>query len=248
MRFAYSLFDWGFIMEKLNPLGGNIKIYSNDDYRFGTDGILLSAFSAPKRHDRVIDLGSGGGIIPLLWCRKPREGETYALEIQKAACDLMKKSVEVSQVSDKIKILNMDMKEIETLKMGGRFDLVTCNPPYRVCGGGILNESDARMIARHEVMCDISDVCTAAAHLLKTGGRVCICSRPERLSDVICALRECGCEPKKLRFVAARCGAEPWLFLVEGKRGASRGMRVLPTLYMEENGEVSAEIKEIYGM
>ena len=231
--------------EKLTPLGGDIKIYSNDDYRYGTDAILLANFAAPKKNDLAIDLGAGGGIIPMLWCKKDMKNAVFALEIQQKACELLKKSAEVSGVTERIKILGMDMKNVRELELCGRFDLVSSNPPYGN-GSSLLNESDARSMARHEIACDINDVCEAAARLLKTGGRACLCSRPERLADVICVMRSAGIEAKKLRFVCARRGTEPWLFLVEGKKGAAAGLRVSPTLYMEEKGEISEEAKEIY--
>ena len=131
--------------------------------------------------------------------------------------------------------------------MGG-FSLVTCNPPYKAGSAGIESLIPAHRIARHEVMCDINDVCAAANKLLKFGGRLCLCNRPERLGDVITAMKNNNIEPKRLRFVSKNSSTAPWLFLIEGKKGSKPFMKVLPQLYvMGENG-YSEELEKIYSM
>lgn len=232
---------------RLEPLGGGIRIYVNSDYRFGTDAVLLADFAAPRVRESAADLGCGGGIIPLLWCKQPLQEPILGIDIQNDACHLAEQSAAESGVADRVRFLTLDLRNIRTLKNGGSFDVVTCNPPYRTGGGGIVNPGDARAIARHEITCTLKDVVTAAAYLLKSGGRFCLCQRPERLCDVLLAMRAGGVEPKRLRLVCQRPGAEPWLFLIEGKRGARAGMRVLPMLYLEENGRSSPEMEQIYG-
>lgn len=229
------------------PLGGGIFINTTKEYRFGTDAILLADFASPRRRDHAADLGSGGGIIPLLWCKNELEHPVLAIEIQAEAVRLAEESARISGASDRINFKNLDLREIRSLKNGGNFDVVTCNPPYRTAGGGIINPDGARAVARHEICCTLEDVCAAAAYLLKFGGRFCLCMRPERLSDVMAAMRANAIEPKRLRLVCQREGEEPWLFLIEGKRGVRPGMRIMPVLYIEQGGAVSKEMEKIYG-
>lgn len=231
----------------IEPLGGNIKIQVTDEYRFGTDAVLLAHFAAPRKNDNAVDLGTGGGIIPLLWCKGDAPEHIIGVDIQAPACKLAAGSAEISGVSDRFRVICGDLKEIRTLLPAGESRLVTCNPPYRTGGGGIVNPNDARAIARHEIACKLEDIIAAAAYLLNSGGRFCLCQRPERLCDVMTLMRQYKLEPKRLRLVCQRAGAEPWLFLIEGRKDSSAGMRIAPTLYIEENGQSSAEMEEIYG-
>lgn len=231
----------------LEPLGGHIQIQVTDEYRFGTDGVLLAHFAAPKTADKAVDLGTGGGIIPLLWCKGNAPAHIIGIDIQENACRLAAGSAEISGVSDRFQVLCGDLKEIRTLRPAGQATLVTCNPPYRTGGGGIVNPNDARAIARHEIACNLEDVVAAAAYLLNSGGRFCLCQRPERLCDVMALMRQYKLEPKRLRLVCQRMGCEPWLFLIEGKKDSAPGMRIAPPLYIEEDGHSSAEMEEIYG-
>ena len=143
-----------------------------------------------------------------------------------------------------------DLSNLSALKEKlpfGSFDVVTCNPPYKKANHGILSESSSDIIARHETMCSIEDVCKAAAKLLQFGGRLCICQRPERLLDVMEAMRKEKIEPKRVRFVQKRGDTAPWLFLVEGRKGGNRFLKVeQPLIIQDENGDFSTELKKIY--
>ena len=122
------------------------------------------------------------------------------------------------------------------------------NTPYKAAESGIKSASRADLIARHEVECNLSDITAAAAHLLNFGGRLCMCNRPERLSDTIVAMKEAGIEPKRLRFVVKRPETRPWLFLIEGKKGSKPYLNVEPMLIMYgDDGELSEEVIKIYG-
>lgn len=151
-------------------------------------------------------------------------------------------------LESRIDVLNEDLRNLSVLTPGS-FDVVACNPPYKQQGGGIINPEQGRLLARHEYTCTIEDVCKSAARLLRFGGRLCICQRPERLSDIICAMRESGIEPKRLRLVQQRKNKAPKLFLIEGKKGGrSGGLVVNDTLLIEdESGGWSDEMLEIYG-
>ena len=231
------------------PLAGGRVIYVSRNSRFGTDAVLLADFASPKRIDTAVDLCTGGGIIPLLWLcgDSPREKVT-GVEIQPECCALARRSIEENHDSERFEVLECDLREIEKHLPREKFSLVTCNPPYFVAGSGFENKTEERTIARSEVMCDSYDVCRAARYLLKYGGRLCLCQRPERLTDVICAMREQGIEPKRIRLVQQRAGSEPWLVLVEGRRGGKPGLKFLPVLTVEDSGgSYSDEMREIYG-
>ena len=231
---------------KKEPLG-KYEILVSPDHTFGTDAVLLADFAGRQRAKKACDIGTGCGIIPLLLLKDVKALEVHGVELQPAAAEIAGENATLNGIEAQFSVHNVDMKEVKGALPHAEFDLVTCNPPYKVDGGGNQNLTEAQRIARHEVKCTFSDVVAAAKYLLKFGGRLCVCHRPERLADVICDMRECGIEPKVLREVIQRDGKEAWLVLVEGKLGGNRGMTVWPPLYVEKNGELTDEMIEIYG-
>lgn len=233
----------------LEPLGNGINIYVSDSYHFSTDTILLADFSKLNGHKKCVELGTGCGTIPLLWYKHNPKLEITAVEIQEDACTLANKSVEYNNLSDNIKIINADLKNLKGKLNYGYYDLVACNPPYKLSGGGITNPESSKQIARHETECTLDDICESASKLLQFGGKFCICQRSERLADVMESMRKFSIEPKALRMVQQRKNKSPKLFLLEGRRGGNRGfLNVLPTLFIEdENGSFSEEMMNIYG-
>ena len=152
-----------------------------------------------------------------------------------------------NNLEDKIKVLNKDIKNPIPEILKHSCDLVVCNPPYKASGCGVVNDNDHKRIARHEQECTINDVTKAAERLLNFNGRLCICQRMERLSDVIESMKKHGIEPKKIRFVQQRTTSAPKLFLIEGKKGAKPGMIALATLLIENDDKtLSEEMKRIY--
>lgn len=194
-------------------------------------------------------MGTGCGTIPLLWLKNNNNLSVYAVELQKDACELLEKSIAHNKLEDNLTLLNADLRDLKGRLPFGTFDVVSCNPPYKLGGSGILNPEQQKLVARHEAECTLDDVCGAASNLLQFGGRLCMCQRPERLSDVIESMRRSGIEPKRLRLVQQRKSKAPKLFLIEGRRGGKRGfMDVLPTLFIEDGqGGFSEEMLEIYG-
>lgn len=233
--------------ERLEPLGNNMQIVVSDSHTFGTDAILLSNFASIRRKDVACDMGTGCGIIPLVWCK----GETnriFALDIQPKAIGQLNKSLEVNGLDGRITPVNCDLRSLKGVLRQGSFDLVTMNPPYKPVGTGIESISEAERIARHEVMCTIDDAALAASKLLKYGGRFCMCHRPERLCDIIVTMRKNGIEVKKLRFVVQQEGKAPWLVLVEGKRGGKSGVTVMNNLVMQnKDGTNTDEFRSMFG-
>lgn len=233
--------------ERLDPLGSEMKIVVSDSHTFGTDAVLLSQFAQIKRKDIAVDMGTGCGIIPLIWC-KGQTNRIFALDIQEKAVSQLEKSIEFNALGERITALNADLRNLKGVLEYGAFDLVTMNPPYKRVGTGIESVSQAEKIARHEVMCNIDDAVSAAAKLLKFGGRFCMCHRPERLCDIIVSMRQGGIEVKKIRFVVQNKGKAPWLVLVEGKRGSKSGVTVMPDLVMkDENGNNTEEFRSMFG-
>lgn len=231
----------------LEPLGCGVEIYVSKNHTFGTDAVLLSNFANPKKSDRAVDLGTGCGIIPLLWLRDKAVASAVGLEISPEAVALANASRIKNNFEDRLQFFEGDIKTpFEKLKKG-HYTLVTCNPPYKAAGAGIISDSAADKKARHETACDLKDVIAAAAGLLQFGGRFVICQRPERLGEIFSLMTEYKLEPKRLRLVCKNEGAEPWLILAEGRLGGGKGMRIAPNLNIYKNGQLSDEIKEIEG-
>ena len=231
-------------------INGKLKICTSNEHKFGTDAFLLSDFAQVKRKDHCVDLGTGCGIIPLLWFREPEDAPqvAYGVDIQPQAIQQMKLTVEACNLQERLIPVEGDLKDLSPQLPADSFTLVTCNPPYKATNTGILNEADAHTIARHEILCNINDVCRAAARLLKFGGRLCICQRPERLLDTLEAMRNNKIEPKRLRFVQKKGDTAPWLFLVEGKKGSAPYMKVEAPFLIQakDSDENSDELRRVY--
>lgn len=227
-------------------IGREIKVCVSSQHTFGTDSFLLADFAAPKPKDRAVDLGTGCGIIPLLWFREDLPATAYGVELQPQAVEQLEASIEASGLEGRFLPLAGDLREIRTLLPAGEHDLVVCNPPYSSQGSGIESPAESRLIARHETQCTMEDVSAAAAWLLRTGGRFCVCQLPERLVDVMDSMRRHHLEPKRLRMVQQKKDSAPWLVLVEGKRNAKPSLVIQPPLIMESGGKPTQEMERIY--
>ena len=235
-------------MYNIERLSNDIKIAVSSDHTFGTDAVLLSDFAKIKPRDKALDMGTGCGIIPLLWLRNEKINNVSCLDIQKNAYEQVNYSIELNGIGDRIKAYNCDLREINKVFSAEQFSLVTMNPPYKPVGTGIESLGESAKIARHEICCNIEDACKAASYLLKYGGRFCMCHRPEMLVDTLSLMREYKLEPKRLRFVQDKNGEQPFLFLVQGQKGAKPFLRVEPQLIIKkENGKFTPEMLDIYG-
>ena len=169
------------------------------------------------------------------------------LEIQEDICDMAKRSVELNGLSSRVEIMQGDLKNSVAIYGKSCFDKITCNPPYMKSGAGLLNDADAKIIARHEILCTLDDVIRASADLLIPMGRLFMVHRPSRLADIICAMREHKIEPKLLRFVCPSVGKPPNLVLISGAKGSNSELKCLPPLYLfNADGEETEELKKIY--
>ena len=238
---------------ELEPLSPNISVFVSQTHRFNTDTILLAHFAAPKRGERCADFGTGCGAIPLIWLARYEPAQICGVEIQPDACELVRQSAEHCGVADRLRVLNLDLRQLPQSRPRDPWlencDLISCNPPYKAQGTGIENPEQGKRIARHEETCTMEDVARAAASCLRYGGRLCLCQRPERLTDIFTALCANGLEPKRLRFVQARVGKAPKLFLLQArKNGQPGGLLVEPPLILHnEDGTFTQEMLEIYG-
>lgn len=232
---------------KREPLGNGIFVNVSDNHKFGTDAILLANFSAPRKKDKAVDIGTGCGIIPLLWLREDKTSAAVGIDISDEATALLSLTKEELNL-DKLTVINSDILDIKGKIEFGIHTLVTCNPPYKAEGAGLKSRKERERVARHETACTLEDIVAAASRLLQTSGRLCMCHRPERLAELICLMKQYKLEPKRLRTVAKRPGNEPWLILVEAKKCANVGLRIEPTLFVEDDkGNFSKEMIEIYG-
>lgn len=235
------------LISKKEPLGLGYYINVSKNHTFGTDAVLLSYFASSKKVKRHCDLGAGCGIVSMLLLRDGTVGHSDGVEISEEAVALARRTA-AEYAEDGFTPIHADLKELKGVLPFGEYDLVTCNPPYKAEGAGIISESCTDKVARHETACSLADVISVASKLLKSGGRFCICQRPERLGDIICIMREHKLEAKNLRFVAKKKGEEPWLVLIEGRRDGKSGMRIMPTLYVyKDDGSYTEEMLGIYG-
>lgn len=226
--------------QSLEQISDGLTVCTSELHRFGTDAVLLTEFSGYRRKDRVCDLGTGCGIIPMLMQRETPPQEIYAVDIQPEAIAQMQQGIAASTaIQSRLHPICADLRQLWDSAPLGQLDLVTCNPPYKAYQAGIESQLTAQKIARHEILCNIYDVCTAAKKLLKFGGRLCICNRPERLADVIDAMRKNGMEPKRLQFVAKSSECIPWLFLLEGRNGGKPFLNVLPLRIVGDGNAVT---------
>ena len=211
-------------------------IAKRDGLTFGTDAYLLSAFVRKQTRARAVDLGSGTGIIPMLLLAKGKLASVEAVELQPDFAALITRNAELNQLSDRLHAHCTDVRMLTPERFGGTVDVVLSNPPYMHTGGKA-NLSERKNIARHEIAGGIGDFCDAASCILKYGGLFYTVFRPDRLCDLMDALRRASLEVKRMTVVHARAELPPCLVLCESKKGAAPGLYVTPPLIMYTHGE-----------
>lgn len=213
---------------------------------FGVDAVLLSAFADIKKGETVLDLCSGNGIIPILLYGKTEAGHITGLEINGAQVQLARRSFAENRMEN-AEIVEGDIKEVSRIFGGKRFDCITCNPPY-IKDGRIQNPNRDKAIARHEILCTLEDVLKSAASLLRFGGRFYMVHRPDRLTDILAAMRTYKLEPRRLRMVYPKAESEANLVLVEGIYGGGTFLHVMPPLILyHADGTYTADALSCYG-
>lgn len=237
--------------ERLDDLQINdLKIIQNKEgFCFGIDSILLSEFAKDiKNNSNVIDLGTGTGIIGFLLLAKTNINSVVGIEVQKEIADMAKRSIEINNLEKKFKIINCDIKDILLNVEKESFDVVVTNPPYKKNNTGAKNQNEKKLISRHEILADINDFVYATKQVLKDKGSLYMVHRPERLSDIFCALRENKIIPKNIRFVYSKYDScEAKLVLIKAVKNGGDFLRIEKPLFIyQDDGEYTEEIRKIY--
>lgn len=226
----------------------NLKIIQNPKgFCFGIDAVLLANFVTLRKNAKVVDLGTGTGIIPILLAGKSQTSHITALEIQEEVANMAQRSVQLNHLADRIHVLNMDLKDAEKDLEVNCYDVVTSNPPY-MHPEGLLNIEDKKAISRHEVKCTLEDVIRTASRLLKHNGKFFMVHRPIRLADIMVYCRQYKLEPKKLQLIHPTYDKKPNLLLIECVKAAKPELKILDPLYVyHKDGSYTEEIFRIYG-
>jgi len=236
--------------ERVDDLHRNGYMLIQDPKRFcfGVDAVLLSGFAKAEKGDRVLDLGTGTGVIPILMEAKTSAEHFTGLEIQEESAEMAQRSVLMNELEDKIDIVCGDIKEADQIFGAASFQVVTCNPPYMTANHGLQNPEQPKAIARHEVLCTLEDVITQAARVLVPGGRFYMVHRPFRLAEIMSGLCAHGLEPKRMRLVYPFVEREPNMVLIEALKGGRPRITVeKPLIIYKEPGKYMDEIYDIYG-
>lgn len=236
--------------ERLDELhrNGYFIIQNPARFCFGMDAVLLSGFAQARQGERVLDLGTGTGIIPILMEAKTKASDFFALEIQEESADMARRSVRYNHLEDKIRIITGDMKDASKIFGASSFDIVTTNPPYMIGQHGISSASDAKAIARHEILCDLDDILRESAKVLRPNGRFYMVHRPFRLAEIFAKMVAYKIEPKRMKLVYPYVDKEPNMVLIEGLRGGRSRLTVeKPLIVYREQGVYTDEIYDIYG-
>ena len=217
-------------------------------YRFSLDAVLLGNFINPRPQDQILDLGCGSGIVSLILAYRWPFCRITGLEIQPDFVELARENVALNRWQEKITILQGDLRQIHNSIEGGIFDWVVSNPPYRKAGTGRQNVEPQQLVARHEVMADISAVVKAAARALKNKGRAAFIYPAARGATLLFELKKQGLEPKRIQIVYSFPGSPATLLLVETLKGGGEELTVLPPFYVyqEKQGEYSPEMAACY--
>lgn len=227
----------------------NLKIIQNKkEFCFGMDAVLLSDFAKEiKENSRILDLGTGTGILPILLSGKTINTKIVGIEIQKNMAEMATRSVKLNNLKNRIKIINEDIKNINNYFDKYYFDAIVTNPPYKKINSGLINENEGKLISRHEVKCNLEDIINIAKNMLKDKGILYMVHRPERIVDICELLRKYKIEPKLIKFVYPKINKEANLVLIKAIKNANKFLRVeKPLIVYKENGEYSDEILKIY--
>ena len=231
-------------MEVLNDILGykNRKIYQdNECFSFSLDSVMLANFATVRLRDKnIVDLGCGNGVIPLIMSLRT-DKNIIGVEIQEKMADMARRSVEINGLSDRINIINLNMKDFADGDYFECFDLITCNPPYfKVNDKNYFNESYEKMIARHEIEINLEDLLVVARKLLKNNGNFAIVHRPERLMEILFEFRKNHIEPKRIQFVYENINKGSTLVLVEGQKNGNEGLKIEnPIVMYNDDGSMT---------
>lgn len=228
----------------------NLKIIQNKNgFCFGIDSVLLSDFAKEiPSNSKVLDLGTGTGILGILLCGKTQLSKIYGIDIQEDVCNMASRSIKLNNLESKFEIINKNIKNLKDIFEENTFDAIVSNPPYKKNNSGLKNESETKLISRHEITASLEDFINISSYLLKNNCSLYIVHRPERLSDLFYLLRKYNLEPKKLRLVQSYFDKKPKLILVKATKNAKSFLNVeSPLIIYNKDGSYTDEILQIYG-
>lgn len=224
-------------------------IQSMSGFCFGMDAVLLSEYARVRKGCRVMDLCAGTGIVPVLLHARYEPVEIEGLEYQADCVEMAMRSVRLNGLEKSIVIRQGDVCQVSEHYLPDSFDYVTCNPPYMTGEHGLINKDQEKAIARHEILCTLTDVVKAAKWLLKPAGHFVMVHRPFRLAEIICCLKEHKLEPKRMRLVYPYVDKEPNMVLIEAVKGGKQRITVdSPLIVYNKDGSYTREIHRIYGI
>lgn len=241
-----ELIHTGERLDELNPYGLSILQRPNA-FCFGTDAVLLAHFARAKKHHKVLDLGTGTGILPLLMTALFHPKHITGIEIQPAMAEMAQRSVAYNRLSAQIDILPGDYTKPEFLSSFGQFDVVVCNPPYGKLGHGDCSLDTPHAIARFEICTDFAQVCIAASKALVSMGRFFCIHQTNRLTELLSCMQQTNLMPKRLKFIHANPQKTSNLVLIECIKGGKEGVKTEPPLFLTgPDGKTSATMQSIY--
>lgn len=227
----------------------NLKIIQNSTgFCFGIDSVLLSDYAKNlKPGSKVIDIGTGTGIIGILLCAKSKLKSIIGIEIQKEVADMAKRSIKLNGLEEKFKILNMNIKDVFEFIEPNSIDTIVTNPPYMKLNSGAQNIEEKKLISRHEVECNLEDIVKISYKLLKSKAEFYMVHRAERIVDILYTLRKYRLEPKQLRFVQSRQDSSPNLVLLRCVKDGGKALKIdKPLIVYNDEGRYTEEILKIY--
>jgi tRNA1Val (adenine37-N6)-methyltransferase len=227
---------------------GKIRItQERAGYRFSIDAVLLAYFAAPRSGNKVLELGTGCGIIPLILAYRQPQIEIYGVEVQAELAELAVSNVRENQLHDRISVICADMKSLRPAMTAGPVDLVVCNPPFRRRGSGRINPDVQRAVARHEIKANLDDVIQTSHRMLCAAGRLVLIYTAGRLTDILSRMRADGIEPKFIRMIHSRQDTEAALILIEGVKGGRPDLKIAPPLIIyDEKNNYTDEVESMF--
>lgn len=221
-------------------------IQKPEEFCYGVDAVILADFASKKKAGRIVDLGTGTGIIPLILSHKTDAGVICGVEYQEGSYERARRNAALNGLSGRVCFFHGNVADFSGLEDGWA-DAVTANPPYMRSSGGIVNENRAKSIARHETVGSLEDFIACACRLLRNRGDFYMVHRPSRLTDIFHLCLKYRLEPKEMRLVAPMEGQSPNIVLLHCVKNGGRELKLLPMLYVyQEKGVYSEEILRIY--
>ncbi|MCM3786477.1 tRNA1(Val) (adenine(37)-N6)-methyltransferase [Neobacillus mesonae] len=221
-------------------------IQSDEVFSFSMDAVLLARFAGLPKRGKILDLCTGNGVIPLLMSTRTK-ASIEGIEIQPRIADMARRSVMLNDLGDQIFIREGDLRELAAVAGYGVYDAITVNPPYMPLNGSDIKLNKHQAVARHEIHCTLEEVIKACMHLVRTGGKVSMVHKPQRIGEIITLMRQYRLEPKRIRMVHPKADKEANMVLIEALRDGKPDVRMLPPLIVyNEKGEYCKEIMDIY--